>query len=176
MYLPHTTRRKDGKDHRYWRLVRSVRVGRRVVQQTVAHLSELDEHRRVAARALARRLIGAPEQAELFKDDGEDVAVPVRLKGIRIERRRLAGGHHSDGGLRESCGRPSCAGRVGDRRPRRHAALRQTLDDIGEHRAFAAEQVCAPCRVDPNPIWPVGRRQRCVTQTLVHLAGSRNPV
>ena len=91
MYLPHTTRRKDGKDHRYWRLVRSVRVGRRVVQQTVAHLSELDEHRRVAARALARRLIGAPEQAELFKDDGEDVAVPVRLKGIRIERSRQFG-------------------------------------------------------------------------------------
>src|SRR5271166_4250336 len=91
MYLRHTTRRKDGKVHRYWRLVRSVRVGRRVVQQTVAHLGELDEHGRVAARALARRLIGAPEQAELFKDDSEDVAVPVRLKGIRIERSRQFG-------------------------------------------------------------------------------------
>ena len=33
MYLRHTTRRKDGKVHRYWRLVRSVRVGRKVVQQ-----------------------------------------------------------------------------------------------------------------------------------------------
>jgi hypothetical protein len=37
---------------------RSVRVGRRVIQQTVAHLSELDEHGRIAARALARRQIG----------------------------------------------------------------------------------------------------------------------
>ena len=27
--------------HAYWRLVRSVRVGRKVVQQTVAHLGEL---------------------------------------------------------------------------------------------------------------------------------------
>jgi hypothetical protein len=41
MYLRYTTRKKDGKVHRYWRLVRSVRVGRRVIQQTVAHLGEL---------------------------------------------------------------------------------------------------------------------------------------
>jgi hypothetical protein len=45
--LGHTTIRKDGKVHRYWRLVRSVRVGRRVIQQTVAQLGELDEHGRV---------------------------------------------------------------------------------------------------------------------------------
>jgi len=32
MYLRHTTRRKDGKVHTYWQLVRSVRIGRRVVQ------------------------------------------------------------------------------------------------------------------------------------------------
>ena len=62
MYLRHTIRKKDGKVHRYWRLVRSVRVGRRVIQQTVAHLGELDEHGRIEARALARRLIGAPEE------------------------------------------------------------------------------------------------------------------
>jgi hypothetical protein len=43
MYLRHTTRKEDGKVHRYWRLVRSVRVGRRVIQQTVAHPGELDE-------------------------------------------------------------------------------------------------------------------------------------
>ena len=57
MYLRHTTIRKDGKVHRYWRLVRSVRVGRRVIQQTVAQLGELDEQGRVQARALAHRLI-----------------------------------------------------------------------------------------------------------------------
>jgi transposase len=91
MYLRHTTLRKDGKVHRYWRLVRSVRVGRRVVQQTVAHLGELDEHGRIEARALARHLIGAPEQAQLFDDGSEHVTVPVRLKGIRIERSRVFG-------------------------------------------------------------------------------------
>ena len=36
---------------RYWTLVRSVRVGRRVIQQTVAHLGELDERGRIEARA-----------------------------------------------------------------------------------------------------------------------------
>jgi transposase len=91
MYLRHTTLRKDGKVHRYWRLVRSVRVGRRVIQQTVAHLGEIDEHGRVEARALARHLIGSPEQAQLFDDDSAHVAVAVRLKGIRVERSRRFG-------------------------------------------------------------------------------------
>ena len=91
MYLRYTTRKKDGKVHRYWRLVRSIRVGRRVIQQTVAQLGELDEHGRLAARALARRLIGAPEQAGLFDDGSQHVTVPVRLQGIRIERSRQFG-------------------------------------------------------------------------------------
>jgi transposase len=91
MYLRHTTLRKDGKVHRYWRLVRSVRVGRRVIQQTMAHLGEIDEHGRVEARALARQLIGSPEQAQLFDDDSTRVPVAVRLEGIRVERSRRFG-------------------------------------------------------------------------------------
>jgi transposase len=91
MYLRHTSRKKDGKVHRYWRLVRSVRVGRRVIQQTVAQLGELDEHGRVEARALSRRLIGAPEQAPLFDDGSEHLTAPVRVKGVRIERGRRFG-------------------------------------------------------------------------------------
>jgi len=91
MYLRHTTLRKDGKVHRYWRLVRSVRIGRRVVQQTVAHLGELDEHGRLEARALARHLIGIPEESQLFDDGRRDVTVVVRLKGVRIERSRQFG-------------------------------------------------------------------------------------
>jgi len=91
MYLRHTTIRKDGKVHRYWRLVRSVRVGSRVIQQTVAHLGDLDERGRIEARSLSRQLIGAPEQAPLFEDGSEHVTVPVRLKGLRIERSRRFG-------------------------------------------------------------------------------------
>jgi transposase len=91
MYLRHTIRKKDGKVHRYWSLVRSVRVGRRVIQQTVAHLGELDKRGRIEARTLARHLIGAPEQAQLFDDGTAGETVPVRLKGIRIERSRQFG-------------------------------------------------------------------------------------
>jgi transposase len=91
MYLRFTTRKKDGKTHRYWRLVRSVRVGRRVIQQTVAHLGELDAHARLQARTLARRLIGEPEQAALFDDGSQHHSVAVSLKGVRIERSRQFG-------------------------------------------------------------------------------------
>src|SRR6266436_2270181 len=91
MYLRHTTRRKDGKVHRYWRLVRSVRVGRKVVQQTVAHLGELDAAGRARAKALARALTGDREQPDLFIAAEADEAIPVRLKRIRLERGRAFG-------------------------------------------------------------------------------------
>ena len=86
MYLRHSIRKKDGKMHRYWRLVRSVRLGRRVIQQTVAQLGELDERGRIQARELAAHLVGRPERAQLFDDSNEHLTVPVRLKGVRVER------------------------------------------------------------------------------------------
>src|SRR6266478_8322455 len=88
MYLRHTTRRKDGKVHTYWRLVRSVRVGRRVVQQTVAHLGELDAHGRARAKALARAITGGREQPDLFEAVDSDDVSAIRLKRIRLERGR----------------------------------------------------------------------------------------
>ena len=89
MYLRHTTRRKDGKVHTYWQLVRSVRVGRTVQQQTVAQLGELDAQGRARAKALARSITGEIEQSELFApvpERGEPVA--VRLDRVRLERGR----------------------------------------------------------------------------------------
>jgi len=91
MYLRHTTRRKDGKVHRYWRLVRSVRVGRKVVQQTVAHLGELDPDGRARAKALARAFTGDAVQADLFTPTEIDEGIPVRLDRIRLERGRTFG-------------------------------------------------------------------------------------
>ncbi len=41
-------------------------------------------------RALARRLIGAPEEAPLFDDGGEHLTA-VRLKSVRVERSRQFG-------------------------------------------------------------------------------------
>src|SRR5260370_23763508 len=89
MYLRHSTRRKDGKAHTYWRLVRSVRRGSKVRQETVAHLGELDAQGRASAQALARRITGRSEQYELFEDRAPTQArVEVRLDRVRLERAR----------------------------------------------------------------------------------------
>ena len=58
MYLRHSTVRKNGKTHTYWRLVRSVRKGKKVRQETVAYLGELDAKGRAKASALAKHFLG----------------------------------------------------------------------------------------------------------------------
>lgn len=91
MYLRHTTVTKRGKTHTYWRLVRSVRRGRTVRQETVAQLGELDDQGRLAARALAQRLAGVERQPGLFDDELPDQPIPVDLRGLRLERGRRFG-------------------------------------------------------------------------------------
>lgn len=92
MYLRHSTVRKDGKTHTYWRLVRSVRRGKKVVQETVAQLGELDAKGRANAKALARHFMGEDDQLELFEDVAEDDGtVRVQLKRVRLERSRSFG-------------------------------------------------------------------------------------
>jgi transposase len=92
MYLRHTTVRKNGRTHSYWRLVRSVRRGRKVVQETVAQLGELDAQGRARARTLALRITGRDEQYELFEAAaGPSEPVTVRLDQIRLERVRRFG-------------------------------------------------------------------------------------
>lgn len=91
MYLRHTTRRKDGKTHVYWQLVRSVRRGRKVVQETVAQLGELDGEGRARATLLARQMTGGaeePRQGSLFDASQPEEAVKVRLDAVRLERSR----------------------------------------------------------------------------------------
>jgi transposase len=91
MYLRHTTVRKRGKTHTYWRLVRSVRCGRRVRQETVAQLGELDAEGRLAARSLAERIAGLERQPGLFDDDGPAEPIPLDLRRLRLERGRRFG-------------------------------------------------------------------------------------
>src|ERR1041385_8551114 len=80
MYLRHTTIRKNGKTHTFWRLVRSVRVGDKVRQETVAQLGELDAAGRVRARALAEGHRGRRTPAG-----------PLRGAGVRRARGRRPG-------------------------------------------------------------------------------------
>jgi transposase len=91
MYLRHTTITKSGKTHTYWRLVRSVRRGSRVKQETVAHLGELDGQGRARARQLALRMSGRPEQYELFEAAPGGELVTVRPELVRLDRMRQFG-------------------------------------------------------------------------------------
>jgi len=92
MYVRRSVRRKDGKEHVYWRLVRSVRRGGKVRQETVAQLGELDAAGRARAAALARHVMGRPEQPGLFEEPTTPPAsATVRLDEVRLERGRAFG-------------------------------------------------------------------------------------
>ena len=94
VYLRHTRRFKDGKSHVYWRLVRSVRRGRKVVQETVAQLGELDGEGRARAEALARSIAGRgweDSQGDLFDGGEPRGSVAVELDRVRMERSRSFG-------------------------------------------------------------------------------------
>ncbi len=91
MYLRHTTVRKNGKTHTYWRLVRSVRTGRKVRQETVAQLGELDSEGRLRAKSLAQSIAGIERQPGLFAEDLPAQPVRVDLRGLRLERGRRFG-------------------------------------------------------------------------------------
>jgi transposase len=92
VYLRHTVVRKKGTVRTYWRLVRSVRRGGKVVQETVAQLGELNGEGRARARLLARQITGRGDQRELFEEGpGSEQTVAVRLDQVRVERSRAFG-------------------------------------------------------------------------------------
>jgi hypothetical protein len=93
LYLRHTIRRKGGKEHTYWQLVRSVRRGGRVRQESVAQLGELDAQGRLRAQALGAQITGGAMQGQLFEPPPQWAApVTVRLEEVRVERARAFGG------------------------------------------------------------------------------------
>ena len=101
MFLRATTRRKDGKVHRYWSIVENRRLpGGRIRQRHVLYLGEinssqaqawrrsievLDEHAQVS-----RSLSLFPEEAAVGIGDDESV-VGLRLSALRLRRPRQWG-------------------------------------------------------------------------------------
>jgi transposase len=93
MFLRHTTRRRNGKAHTYWTLVRSVRHGSKVRQETVAHLGKLDAAGRSKASKLARHFLGPKaEEPGLFEDTRDLTPRRVRVGKVRVEQGRAFGG------------------------------------------------------------------------------------
>lgn len=90
MYLRAAKVSKDGKAA-YWRLVRSVRIGRKVRQETVAYLGKLDARGRRRAQALAEHLGARKEQPGLFDPPLDKDIAEIRLKEVRMERMRRFG-------------------------------------------------------------------------------------
>ena len=92
MYLRHSTVWKNGKSHSYWRLVRSVRCGRKVRQETVVFLGELDAAGRAKASALAEQFVGrTTQQPDLFAPSPALTPTRVRVDQVRVERARAFG-------------------------------------------------------------------------------------
>jgi transposase len=91
MYLRHSTFHKNGKTKTYWRLVRSVRIGKKVRQETVAELGELDSQGRLRAHAMARRLGADQEPSGLFEPVLEKEVIQIRLNAVGLERVRRFG-------------------------------------------------------------------------------------
>ena len=100
MFLRCTSRKKDGKEHRYWNVVENRRVsGGRVVQRQVLYLGEINDSQREAwrrtievlehGRPSARTMALFPEDRPVEIDDDE--VVQIRLKDVELRRPRQWG-------------------------------------------------------------------------------------
>jgi transposase len=96
MFLRHTIRRKDGKEHRYFSVVENKRVGGgRVVQRHVLYLGEINDTQELAwRRSIEVFEDGAarPRTLSLFPEDRCEGLLPdasiVRLKLSQVRLRR----------------------------------------------------------------------------------------
>jgi hypothetical protein len=101
MFLRATTRKKDGKEHRYWSVVENRRVaGGRVVQRHVLYLGEINSSQELAWRKSIEVLEegeAAPRTYALFPEDRcegllpDESIVRLKLKAMQLHRPRQWG-------------------------------------------------------------------------------------
>src|SRR2546426_11190241 len=100
MFLRCTTRRKDGKDHRYWSIVENKRcAGDRIVQRHVLYLGEINDHQQAAwektveifeqGQAQPRTIALFPEERGPAVQD--EHIVRVKLSDMQLHRPRQWG-------------------------------------------------------------------------------------
>jgi hypothetical protein len=101
MFLRSKTRRKDGKEHRYWSIVENRRVrGNRVVQRQVLYLGEINDSQHAAwSRSIEVFAEGQSraQQMALFAEGcavavSDIEAVEIRLDAVQLRRPRQWGG------------------------------------------------------------------------------------
>jgi len=96
MFLRHTKRKKDGKEHRYWSIVENRRVGGgRVVQRPLLYLGEINDSQELAWRKSIEVIEAGtvqPRTLSLFPEDRYEGELPdtsiVRLKLNQLQLRR----------------------------------------------------------------------------------------
>jgi hypothetical protein len=100
MFLRSKTRRKDGKEHRYWSIVENRRVaGGRVVQRQVLYLGEINDAQKAAwcrTIEVVSEDEGGLTQVALFPEDRLALVldcdvIQVRLSALRLRRPRQWG-------------------------------------------------------------------------------------
>ncbi len=102
MFLRALIRKKNGKEHRYWSVVESKRVGRgRVVQRHVLYLGEINDSQELAWRKSIAVLEDGgerPRTLSLFPEDrcegllDDDTIVRLKLSQLKLSRARQWGG------------------------------------------------------------------------------------
>ena len=102
MFLRHTKRKKDGKEHRYWSIVENCRIGSdRVVQRPLLYLGEINDLQELAWRksiAIVEEGAPQPRTLSLFPEDRCEGLLPdasivrLRLNELRLCRPRQWGG------------------------------------------------------------------------------------
>ena len=86
MYLKCHRRFKDGKEHRYWSIVESVRTRRGVIKRPLLYLGEINDSQRAqwcSALDVLDASNGSVKQMGLFPDDRTpppEVAHPIQIK------------------------------------------------------------------------------------------------
>src|SRR5256714_13014994 len=102
MFLRHTKRKKDGKEHRYWSIVENRRVGGdRVVQRPLLYLGEINDSQELAWRRSIEVMeagTAPPRTLSLFPDDrcegvmADASIVRLKLNELQLRRPRQWGG------------------------------------------------------------------------------------
>ncbi len=153
MFLRCTTRKKDGKEHRYWNVVENRRIsGGRVVQRQVLYLGEINGSQREAWRKTIEVFEdgGATAQMALFPEDrpveiNDEHVIKIRLKDVELRRPRQWGACWLACKLYEQLGLDKF---FGDRLPPSRK---------GTHWDLIVEALCCYQLMEPGSEWKLHR-------------------
>src|ERR1051325_9897817 len=102
MFLRSTTRKKNGKEHRYWSIVENRRcAGGKILQRPVFYLGEINDQQEASwqktidlfehGQELPRTVALFPAERALLNDQDQNNVVRVKLSEMQLHRPRQWG-------------------------------------------------------------------------------------